>query len=108
MIYILAGVTVIYALLSMLAAVVGVRMAASDAKRKDTHIIMLCGGAFLLAASVTLLLKLQYDFVLAVIGGALICAAAIVNGRRGERFHLSHHIVRFVLTVILTVGFMLL
>lgn len=104
MIYVLCGVSAVYALLSILAAGVGMK----NDKVKDTHIAMMCGGVLLLAASAALLFHWRGDFILAVFGGASICAAAFVNGKRGENFHLSHHIVRFVITFVLTLGFMML
>ena len=104
MIYVLSGVSAVYALLSILAAAIGMK----TEKRKYTHIAMICGGVVLLAAVAALLFHRQYDFILAVVGGAAICAAAFVNGVRGESFHLSHHVVRFIFTVVITVGYLVL
>ena len=103
MIYVLAVITAAYALLSALAATVQMK----SADRKDAPILMLTGGILMLAAAVTVIILWQFDWVLAVTGSALICIAALINGRRGE-FHASHHIVRLALTVILTIGFVLL
>lgn len=37
-------------------------------------------------------------------GCLLICAAAYANGRRSGNFHLSHHIVRGIIAVLLVAG----
>ena len=104
MIYVLSGVTAVYAILTIIAAAAGM----NNDDRKYTHIAMLCGGALLIAAAVTCLFHEQSDFHLAVIGGAAICVAAYINGKSSENFHLSHHIIRFVFTIVLTFGFMML
>ena len=105
--YVLFGISAVYALLSILAAVVGMRRAELASNHKDTHITMLCGGVLLLTAGVTLLAGWRGDWLLSIVGCACISAAAFVNGRRGE-FHIGHHIVRFAVAAAITVGFMLL
>lgn len=88
-----------YAALSMLAAIVQMRTQA----RRDTPIMMLGGGILMIAAA----LLPGADWILALIGGALICAAAFLNGKRSGSFHIQHHIIRLALTMILVVGFVM-
>lgn len=97
--YIICGITILYAGLSMLAAAAQLKTAA----RKDTPIMMLSGGLILIAA---VFLK-STDWIAAIIGGALICTAAFLNGKRGGNFHASHHIIRLVITLLLVIGFVL-
>ena len=47
------------------------------------------------------------DALSAVPGGLLICSAAYLNGKRSGNFHLSHHIIRGGIAVLLVVGFIL-
>ena len=102
--YVLVGIVAVYALLSVVASVHQLR----TEKRKDTSVMMLCGALILIAAAVLQLLNQQFDWIVSIVGGALICAAAYMNGKRGESFHASHHIVRFVITVLFVIGFALL
>lgn len=97
--YVICGITVLYAVLSMLAALTQIKKAA----RKDTSIMMLAGGLLLVIATV---LK-NADWIAAIIGGLLICIAAFLNGKRSGNFHISHHIIRFIITVLLVIGFIL-
>ncbi|MCM1105105.1 MAG: hypothetical protein NC409_13500 [Clostridium sp.] len=97
--YVIGGISILYAALSMLAAIVQMR----TQPRKDTPLMMLGGGILLIAAA----LIQKADWILAVIGGAMICAAAFLNGKRSGNFHIQHHIIRLALTLILVIGFVM-
>lgn len=95
--YIICGITVLYAVLSMLAAVTQIK----SATHKDTSLMMLGGGLLLVVATI---LK-NADWIAVIIGGILICIAAFLNGKRRGILHISHHIVRFIITFLLVIGF---
>lgn len=95
--YVIGTVTVLYAALSMLAAIVQMK----TQTRKDTSVMMLGGGILMIAA----VILPGADWILAIIGGALICAAAFLNGKRSGNFHARHHVIRFALTLLLIIGF---
>lgn len=97
--YIICGITILYAGLSMLAAVTQIRAAT----HKDTPIMMLSGGLLLVVAA----FLQNIDWIVVIIGGGLICIAAFLNGKRSESFHVSHHIIRFIITLLLVIGFVL-
>ena len=68
---------------------------------------MTCGGIALICAAITHLiggLSGWQDAISAATGCLLICAAAYANGRRSGNFHLSHHIIRGIIAVLLVVG----
>ena len=90
--------------LSLLAAVSQMR---SD-KRPFSHIMMSVGSLGLFAAVDCGIAQQSFDWIPALAGGALICAAAVWNGKKSENFHIQHHIVRILLSLILIVGFILL
>ena len=94
-------VATIYAALSIVAAAYQTKFAGM----KETGVMMFCGGAALLAAAVMQWRDIPRDWMVATVGGGLICAAAFLNGKRGEQFHAAHHIVRGAITVILVIGF---
>lgn len=97
--YIICCITVLYAVLSVIAAVSQIK----TATHKDTSIMMLGGGLLLVIA---IILK-NADWIAAIIGGLLICIAAFLNGKRSGNFHISHHIIRFIITLLLVIGFIL-
>jgi len=101
--YVILVIVVLYALLSMIAAFTQLKRA----EKKDTPWMMLLGSALLIAASVFMMFSLTFDWAVAVPGGALISIAAFLNGKRGGNFHASHHVVRFCITVLVIVGFIL-
>lgn len=101
MIYVLCIITVLYALLNIIAALVQM----IKTKQKDTSAIMLGGGIILLSTAVLHIIYIPYAWIGTVIGGLLICTAAFINGKRGGSFHISHHIIRLIVTLLLIAGF---
>lgn len=57
--------------------------------RRLANIVMLCGGIILIAASVLKWLNVSFSAVLAILGCVMICAAAISNGIRNGKVHIS-------------------
>lgn len=76
--------------------------------QKWTHILMACGGVLLVAAIVCNVLAVKIDWLPALLGSGLICAAAICNGIKGGSFHWQHHVIRIIISVALEIGFILL
>ncbi len=101
---ILYCITVLYALLSVIAALSQLK----KAERKDALLMMSGGGLLLLLATILHIADLSYSWVITAAGGLLICIAAFLNGRRGEQFHALHHCIRLVVTILLVIGFLLL
>ena len=52
----------------------------------------------------SLLLIFAVNFIIAALGCLAICAAAIMNGKKSAQLHISHHIIRGVLSVALIAG----
>lgn len=102
--YILFGIAILYGLLSTVAAYAQLKAV----HVKDAPTMMLCGGLLLLLASLMSLYGLTLDWIFAAIGGIFISIAAFLNGRRGDNFHLHHHVIRLVITVVLVIGFIAL
>lgn len=101
--YVLYTVTVLYAALSLVAAIAQIRSAA----KKDTPALMLCGSLILAFAVILQAVSGAFGWIPALIGGLLISLAAYLNGRRSGAFHISHHIIRAALTVLLVAGFLI-
>lgn len=100
--YVLYVITALYAILSIFASIVQMK----NTKEKGTSFIMLGGGIILIITVILHIFFVPFNWLGAVIGGLLICAAAFINGKRTD-FHIAHHIIRFIVTVLLTVGFIL-
>lgn len=95
-------VSAAFAILSLIAAV-------SQRKTKETpHVIMASGAAVLLAAVVINVLNYGFDWIIGLIGAGIICAAAIWNGKRSGNFHIQHHVIRIVLSILIVAGFVFL
>lgn len=100
----LATVSVLFGGLSVLAALSQMR----TGKPLGAHITMAAGGLLLIIASVCLLTGWQGKALNAALGCALICVAAVWNGKRSGNFHIQHHIIRVALSLVLVAGFILL
>lgn len=98
-IYICAG---LFALLHLIAA-------GSQLRRGPLapHLLMAAGSLGLGAAIFYSMDAGAYDWLLALASCAMICGAAVWNGKRSGEFHLSHHITRIALALLLVIDFVL-
>ena len=70
-------------------------------------IVMFCGGVCVLFAAGAHLVGSDpgwLDALTCATGCLLICFSAYGNGRRAGKVHLSHHILRGIIAVLLTIG----
>lgn len=77
-------------------------------KKAMPAVLMVAGSVILISAAVCNLAGQQLDYILALVGCTAICVAAIYNGMKSGNFHLQHHIIRIILSLVLTIGFILL
>lgn len=96
-------VSVLFGGLSAVAAISQIK----TEKEPFPAVWMLAGSALLLAAAACGIGKQSYDVLLALLGCAGICAAAIMNGQMSGSFHIRHHIIRIALSLLLIIGFFL-
>lgn len=101
---VLCIISTIFGGLSLIAAISQMRAE----KKSMSAILMIAGSVMLISAVICNLIKRQFDYVLALIGCAAICVAAIRNGIKSGNFHIQHHIIRIALSLVLTIGFVLL
>lgn len=95
--YALAGC---YGVLSLLAAANQLKeLRGQEQANKDAPVLMILGGVLL-----ALSFSGWWGVVTALIGCVLVSTAALINGKRGGQFHLSHHVVRAVLAVAIVLG----
>ncbi len=97
-------VSVLFGGLHILAAVSQLK---SD-KRSVPALLMIIGSLLLLGAVICNALRMSLDYIPALLGCVLICAAAIMNGVKSQKLHIQHHIIRAALSIALIVGFILL
>ena len=102
-----SALAILFTLLHIIAAVTQFR--SRDPAARNSAAIMLCGGAALFCAAVA---HLVYDgagdwitVLPAACGFLLICLAAYLNGRRSEKVHISHHLIRGGIAILLVTGF---
>ncbi|MDE6837303.1 MAG: hypothetical protein K2P33_02800 [Acutalibacter sp.] len=96
-IYICAG---LFALLHLIAA-----LSQLKARPLAPQLLMAAGALGLGAAVYDSVNAGAYDWLLALLACGMICGAAIWNGRRSGELHLSHHITRIALALILVIDF---
>lgn len=101
---ILCIVSVLFGALSMVAAVSQIK----SEKNSMPARVMIVGSALLIAAVICHLAGQKFDFIIALLGCAAICTAAIFNGVQGKQFHIQHHIIRIALSLLLVIGFIVL
>lgn len=77
-------------------------------KKSVSAFIMITGSLLLLGAVICNALRNSLDYIPALLGCILICAAAIMNGVKSQKLHIPHHIIRAALSILLIVGFALL
>ena len=94
-------IALIYGALCILAPLTQIKVK----DRRLANIVMLGGGIILIVASVLKWVSVSFAVVLAILGSAMICAAAISNGIKNGKVHISHHIVRIAISCALAVGF---
>ena len=98
---------ILFALLHVIAAVA--QLKSKDPAARGCASLMLCGGAALVCSAVSHLINSSLwpwiDTLSAACGFLLVCFAAYLNGRRSGNVHLSHHLVRGGIAVLLVLGF---
>jgi len=104
MIYVLYIIATLYAVLCVLAPLLKVK----EWKKCPSLVSMLVGGMTLITSMVLKSSGNRNAWILAVL--ALICIAisAWINGGVQGKRHLSHHIVRWGLSLLIVLGFVLL
>ena len=101
---------ILFALLHIIAAATQLR--SKDPAARGSAVLMLCGGVLLIVSAVAHLvnsgLGAQIEALSAGVCGFFpICFAAYLNGRRAGKVHVSHHLVRGGVAVLLVLGFFL-
>ncbi|MCM1299209.1 MAG: hypothetical protein NC203_08595 [Firmicutes bacterium] len=99
--YALYIVTALYAVLSFIAAFSQLK----KADQKTPYAVMAFGGLILMAEIGLHIIGVPFNWIAAVVGGVLICASAIYNGKKSGSFHITHHIIRFAVTLLIIAGF---
>lgn len=70
-----------------------------------SHVTMAVGSIFLIGSVIFNILNFGIDWIVALIGTAMICIAAVWNGKRNGNFHIQHHVIRIALSFVLVIGF---
>lgn len=99
--------TILFGLLHMIAG--ATQFSSEDPAARGFGITMVCGSLCVILAAVFHLTlgANSSDASTAGVGCLLVCAAAYANGRYAGNVHLSHHLVRGIVAVLLVVGFLL-
>lgn len=101
---VLCGAAVLYGLLHIYVSLAGKKQGKMET---DMFLAMLLGACLLTAAGVWALFR-DLAWIPALIGCVLISLAAFVNGGRASNRHLSHHLIRAAVHLLLVLGFVFL
>lgn len=99
--YVLCGAAVLYGLLHVYVSLAGQKQGKT---KRDMFLAMFLGACLLTAAGVWALFR-DLAWIPALIGCVLISLAAFVNGGRAGDRHLSHHLIRAAVHLLLVLGF---
>lgn len=102
---VISVLAILFGLLHTIAARTQLR--SKDAAARGLSIAMICGGVCVAVEAVAHLVGSDpgwMDALACASGCLLICASAYGNGRRSGNFHLSHHLVRGGVALLLTAG----
>ena len=97
-------ISILFGGLSLIAAIVQI----IAQKKPMPAILMIIGSVILISAAICNFAEQQFDFILALVGCTAICFAAVRNGLKSGNFHIQHHIIRIAVSLVLTIGFILL
>ena len=99
---------ILFGLLHIIAA--RTQLKSKDAAARGLSIAMICGGVCVAVEAAAHLLGSSpgwMDALTCASGCLLVCVPAYENGRRSGNLHVSHHIVRGAIAVLLVAGFLL-
>lgn len=98
--YVFYALAACYGLLSLFAATSQLKaLRGQEQAAKDAPVLMILGGVAL-----ALSFSGWWGVVTALVGCVLVSTAAVLNGKRGGQFHLSHHIMRGILGAAIVLG----
>ena len=103
---ILCGFAVLFGLLHIIAA--ASQLGKKKKKRYISSWTMIIGGVLMILAAALCVFGSTLDWGSALLGGLLVCFAALMNGRRGGNMHKTHHIIRAAIAACIVIGFILL
>lgn len=93
-------------ILALLFAVLHIAAAASKLRDREGLDLaaMMAAGAAVVAASVAMT---SFAWLPALLGGAVVCCSAVLNGKRRGKVNLPHHLIRGTVVVLITVGYLI-
>ena len=97
---------ILFAMLHIIAA--ATQFKSRDPAARGFAVAMACGGISAIGAAISHLAGgMAGDISALSIAYLLICLAAYMNGRRSGNVHVSHHLIRGGIAVLLVLGFFL-
>ena len=87
--------TFTYGLLYLIA---GIKQFGS-AEKKRNPLLIIIGSIFVLDGAIYDFFPNRFDYLIEVVGCAMICIGAYLNGKDSGNIHFSHHIIRAVISI---------
>lgn len=73
-------------------------------RNNANNVLMIIGVVLAIIGIALCLANIGIDWLISLVGFAFIIFSAIQNGRKNQNFHIRHHIIRFSVFTILTIG----
>ena len=99
MIYAVKILAILFAVAHIVAVAAAIRKG-----NHDLNLGIMSAGAAMVAASAAVP---KLEWIGALLGGAIVCYAAYMNGKRSGKVNPVHHIVRAAVVVLFTVGYII-
>ena len=101
--YIFNIITVFLALAFVLIHLVAALSAILNGKKSLGTGFILVGAVVGILALLLVMISHTLPICLWILGSSLICFGAVMNGKNNKKFNKSHHLIRFVIDMIITI-----
>lgn len=70
-----------------------------SAEKKRNPLLIIIGSIFVLDGAIYDFFPNRLDYLIEIVGCAMICIGTYLNGKDSDNIHLSHHLIRAVISV---------
>ena len=92
-------ITLIYGLLYLYAGIKQYK----ESESKRNPLLIIIGSIFILDGVIYDFYPNRFDWLIEMIGCAMICIGTYLNGKDNKNIHISHHIIRLIISLIIVV-----
>ena len=75
-------------------------------RKKRNSLLIIIGSLLILDGAIYDFFPNSFDWLIEMIGCAMICLGTYLNGKDNKNIHISHHIIRLIISLIIVVIYM--